>query len=144
MDVTEFPLDRLDREQPSQVDSNVYSLPAGRYWVGDLCYVIGDEGDRVWEDFIANEHWNGRDVAACLAGHPTVALNTAYGDGAYTSTTGEVFGVDAGVIGVAAWELTDPEGRNLGHEHTFEEEFLVYRDRWGTIYIGELEIPTGD
>ena len=144
MNVTDFPLDRLDRELPSQVDSNVYTMPAGRYWLGDLCYVLGDEDDELWEEFIANEHWNGRDVAAALDGHPTVALNTAYGDGVYTSTTGEVFGVDAGIIGAVAWELADPEGHSLGFERTFEEDFLMYRDRWGVIHIGSMEIPTDE
>ena len=48
MNVTDFPLDRLDRELPSQVDSNVYTMPAGRYWLGDLCYVLGDEDDELW------------------------------------------------------------------------------------------------
>ncbi len=126
-------------------------FPAGKYYVGDLCYAIDDSE---WDDFcnltIVGERvldgefpWKG----SALYTH-----GTFYGDGTYIDNHGREYGVDAGLIGVLPAHLIskseygnfeDPEN-GLGHIIEFTKPFECgYED--GTFIIGDdIEIPTGD
>lgn len=122
------------------------TFPAGKYYVGDLCYAIAEwnefcdltiNGYGVYEGEFA---WNG----GKLWTH-----TTAYGDGVYLDNYGRQYGVDAGLIGVLPVEFVTRddysfiEDSDLGHIIEFTEPFECdYED--GTFYIGDIEIQTGD
>lgn len=118
-------------------------LPAGRYYVGDLCYVIADEK---WDgvcDYICSEHSG---EGKTPDGHPFVFSGTAYGDGVYADQFGNRYGVDAGIIGAIAVEhldVSEAEAESLGAIIDFVGPVdVTYED--GTITIGHVRINTGD
>jgi hypothetical protein len=126
------------------------SLPAGTYYVGDLCYVV------------PNENWG----AYCDQSFPTdgsyhigffenyegvgyATFGTMYGDGEYLDQFGRRYGVDSGSIGCiptgALVEFNEEEARRLGNIIDFPTSFdCGYDDKTGTIRIGHIEIITGD
>ena len=128
-------------------------MPAGRYYVGDLCYVMTDEE---WEDF-CNLTISGH---KCLDGEFNLkdgrrfaTYGTLYGDGTYSDQYGNKYSVDAGLIGcilvedIKAEKYEDIE--TLGTIHEFKTEFVTGGGRgtsgWeGTIQFGNVAIETGD
>lgn len=112
----------------------------GKYYVGDLCYVIRDEA---WQellertDYFANNEFEFNDETGFSA-------NTAYGDGIYSDEDGREYFVDAGLIGIipvkALGSIEDAVG---GQIIEFEEDFDVYvRD--GIFFFGDVVIITRD
>ena len=92
------------------------TLPAGRYYIGDLCYVLGDNiydnifGGTGYESGIYEEKGTGR----------TFLVNsTAYGDGEYEGDDGNKFAVDAGIIGICSEDLMAKDDGG-GHMYTFK------------------------
>jgi|13_taG_2_1085334.scaffolds.fasta_scaffold00449_22 hypothetical protein len=144
-------------------EQSITTLPAGRYFIGDLCYVISDDD---WmgmvelmelDDFTFTE--------GVFNGRPFAVSSTMWGDGSYESdhyVEGEDneepfrFGVDAGCIGVIRMEEADlgplkDEHCDLGVVVDFDKDFQVagcpqtksYRDVWdGIIHIDDIEIYT--
>lgn len=128
-------------------------MPAGVYYVGDLCYVMSDEE---WQDFckITTE---GRD---CLDGEFTMpdgrrfaTYSTKYGDGEYRDQYGYHYGVDAGLIGCILVDDIRAEKydnlSSLGSIVKFEKDFNTKggeehsRCCWdGVIHIGHVRIET--
>lgn len=73
-------------------------MPAGNYYVGDLCYVLHDEWDEVCELTIkGNRCLDGEFVLK--DGRRFATYGTALGDGEYRDQYGKKYGVDAGLIG---------------------------------------------
>lgn len=121
------------------------TMPAGTYYIGDLCYVIAE-----WDEFcditIKGEE--------CLDGEFEMSdgrrfatYGTAYGDGVYEDESGKEYSVDAGLIGCILvgdiskkiyGEMIDG---NLGHFHTFETPFQTFSED-GKIYFGNVVIDT--
>lgn len=119
-------------------------MPAGKYYVGDLCYVMHD----VWDEFcdITIDQHNVKDgVFALSDGRLFATFSTAYGDGEYRDNFGRVYGVDAGLIGcICIEDITDPEA-NLdgGQVIEFKKDFEVDSvDK--VIKFGDVYIDTGD
>lgn len=129
------------------------TMPAGKYWVGDLCYVMHDEWDEV-----CGLMFQGRDDGGCNEGEFNlkdgrrfVSYNTRYGDGEYFDEQGRAYGVDAGLIGCIAVKDIDfdnpgntPEG---GHIIDFTSDFNCsggrYTKDWdGCIRIHNVHIET--
>lgn len=114
-------------------------FPPGKYYVGDLCYVIKDwdkfcdmtsVGDSVLDGHFA---WEGK----FLWTH-----GTAYGDGTYLDNHGREYAVDAGLIGVIPADLITKDNSNgcpiedLGQILEFIRPFeCSYED--GKFYIGD-------
>jgi len=78
------------------------TLPAGKYYVGDPCYVIDNAK---WDDFL--EAWyepfggDGNKAAAAVfefEGHSVFVTDTNTGDGIFEDQHGAVYPVDAGMI----------------------------------------------
>lgn len=74
-------------------------MVAGRYYIGDLCYVMHDAWKEVCDLIFAEDH-------GCIEGEFTLKdgrrfamYNTAYGDGVYTDQYGREYSVDSGSIG---------------------------------------------
>jgi hypothetical protein len=135
--------------------NTITKLPAGKYWIGDPCYVLADkEGiDFDWNEF-CRFCFDGDDSGRSNEGvvdHQGIEFafhGTAWGDGCYSDEYGNSYGVDAGVLGCIPIEAIegkiDPEWMyRLGTVHDFEDDFeSSYND--GTITFGHIEIETGD
>lgn len=123
-------------------------MPAGKYYVGDLCYVMHPEWDEFCDLTISGH--------ACLDGEFNLkdgrrfaTYGTLYGDGVYRSTLGTMHSVDAGLIGCIRVEdirdpvATDAHMKGLGAIIEFTEPFNT-GSLEGTIMFGDVEIETGD
>lgn len=130
---------------------NPGKLPAGTYYVGDLCYVIEDDE---WDGF-CDRSFPGfsEEVIGILEtseGVNYANFSTKYGDGGYRDAEGREYSVDSGCIGcipVSAMskDKSSEEIARLGNIISFDEEFEVgYDDETGVIRFGEVEIMTGD
>jgi len=124
-------------------------MPAGKYYVGDLCYVMHPEWDECCELF-----FEGRSDHGCNDGEFTLAdgrrfasYGTAYGDGTYYSSHGTSHSVDAGLIGcILVNDIRDDtyaELSSLGAIIDFPEPFETSSDA-GVIKFGHIRIDTGD
>jgi hypothetical protein len=122
-------------------------MQAGKYWVGDLCYVFSDKD---WMD-ACKLFISGND---CLEGEFNLPdgrrfaiFNTAYGDGEYYDQNGHKYCVDAGCIGCTLVENISASKYNniedLGNIVEFNETFEVLEDQ-GLIKIGHILIETND
>lgn len=126
-------------------------MEPGEYYVGDLCYVMGEE----WDEFCSLTLRDGE----CLNGEFSLAdgrkfafSSTAFGDGSYPDQYGNHYDVDAGLIGCIKVSdinrsVTPEEIRRSGQIFTFKEPFTVNGigtgDRWdGIIEIGHVLIDT--
>lgn len=124
-----------------------YMMEAGKYFVGDLCYVFDDED---WEE-VCELIIKGKD---CLEGEFNLPdgrrfamFNTSYGDGEYKDQDGHKYGVDAGCIGCTlinnVTSSMDQDMNDLGRIVEFTEKFEVSNDQ-GLITIGHIRIETND
>jgi len=128
------------------------SMKAGKYWVGDPCYVMGDRNGFGWGSVI--------DQTRCFedrgdgefsvkkedgAEIKIAAFGTCYGDGVYGDNFDNRYGVDAGLIGCVPVEAIDlnAEALRLGTVHEFPEDFVCSEDE-GTLTFGHVIVYTGD
>lgn len=84
-----------------------YIVPAGKYWLGDPCYIIKDHD---WLHFCNEHSFNETEVNSCITlsdGTPVLAFSTYHGDGYYLDQHGNQYCVDAGLIGLVPWEYTE-------------------------------------
>ncbi len=120
------------------------TMPAGRYYIGDLCYVMHPEWDEFCELTIQDER--------CLDGEFVLkdgrrfaTFRTAYGDGTYRSNIGTNHSVDAGLIGcIRVEDIRDDQYDNieeLGAIVEFDQPFEVSEDQ-GLIVFGHVQIET--
>lgn len=121
------------------------TMPAGRYYVGDLCYVMHDVWDEVC-DLMFPSSYNGDGVYGKFKlkdGREFAVYPTMYGDGAYYDGAGNEYSVDAGVIGcILESDIRDSEAwASGGNVIDFPKEFRTWEDR-GTICFGNLTIDT--
>jgi hypothetical protein len=117
-------------------------MKAGKYYVGDLCYVLGDRWTEVC-DLIIVDH-NCLDGEFELKDGTKFAIyGTAYGDGVYPDQHGNGYPVDSGSIGcVLVDDITEGHLEiTLGNTFDFEEDFETSEED-GIIRIGEIEIDT--
>lgn len=124
-------------------------VPAGTYYIGDLCYVIHDDvWDEVCEAMFPNGQPNPKDGLLEVRGHQFISFSTMWGDGTYYGG-GHEFPVDAGLIGLISVESLQVIGKNdfvneaegLGAIVTFDEDFICHsRDGWLT--FGNIVIDT--
>lgn len=118
-------------------------MPAGTYYIGDLCYVMHDD----WAEFceITLDGHNVKDGEFALRdGRRFATYTTSYGDGVYPASNGADLGVDAGLIGcIAVNDITEEDQVNLGLGIvvTFNEEFST-SEQGGRIYFGHIMVDT--
>lgn len=116
------------------------TMPAGRYYVGDLCYILHNEWDEVCSMVLGNNHVEG--AFTLTDGRQFVMFSTAYGDGVYLGTDGFEYAVDSGTIGC----ITVPEDfmnphPNLAQIKVYTEEFNC-KLIGGVMTFGTLAIDT--
>lgn len=126
------------------METSKFTMPAGQYYVGDLCYVMHDE----WDEFCDLTIKDNR----CLQGKFTMrngvefaTFQTKYGDGTYSDNHGCQYPVDAGLIGCV--KLSDIDQTNPynhltnGNVVEFPRDFVCFNDN-GVIRFGSLVIDT--
>ena len=75
------------------------SMPAGEYYIGDLCYVMTDEE---WDEFCSITIFHNKVIDGEFQlkdGRRFATYCTAWGDGVYYDQYGHAYPVDAGLIG---------------------------------------------
>lgn len=97
-------------------------LDPGRYWIGDLCYVLSDEDwDRACKDYYP-------DMAVRLICGEVAYLFTTYGDGNHPSSDGRWLHVDSGTIGIVPASVVTT-GVEYGAVKVFREPFVCGIDK---------------
>lgn len=136
------------RNQPTRE-----TFPAGTYFVGDPCYPFPNEGphSELWDE-VCDILFAGGETRQTqffdFKGHRLAMDSTAFGDGYYSGSDGNHYGVDAGMLGlvpVALCEFLDPNYveslKEMGQIVTFDHEFEVEFDN-GLFHFGHLIIDT--
>ena len=121
-------------------------MTAGKYYVGDLCYVMSDEE---WEQV----------CKITIVGHKCIEgefnlpdgrrfamYNTKWGDGLYKDQNNHQYGVDSGTIGCIKVEdiTSDKYGfgfDDLGSVYEFQTDFVTSKHE-GVLQFGRIHIDT--
>ena len=119
-------------------------MQPGKYYVGDLCYVMHGEWDEFCKLTISgNQVLNGEFNLA--DGRRFATYTTMYGDGNYFDETGCSYDVDAGLIGCIRLDdidFTNPANFTSGGRVVeFVKEFTTFSSG-GVISIGNVSIDT--
>ena len=133
---------------PIAIRNRVGVLPAGKYYVGDPCYVLRD--DARWRAFSdAMDKASDGGLSACILefeGAQCFCSPTNCGDGVYYDQNGHAYGVDTGQIAVLPEAVAARQG--AAGVFMFWKPFQVGATpgRWlknaKTIYIGHMRIKT--
>ena len=132
-------------------------LPAGTYYIGDLCYIFDSDFD-FWSDIceIYHNKCQGQTVFEYKLNEPYVKdrsvakfamMRTKWGDGEYYGYDDNIYCVDSGTIGCV--EVQDYESITGEVSSTFfanqlfvfDKEFEVYSDD-GILHFGHIVIDT--
>lgn len=122
-------------------------LPAGKYYIGDLCYAL----DCTLYDKVFGPHY-AKGLYTSLSNPNHVFMMDNTWDGLYQGTDGKHYPVDAGIIGIASEATLDPKKAPYtgGSLYTFtspvsvklkDDKFIFYGEKYNdprlTIYIQE-------
>ena len=125
------------------------TMPAGRYYIGDLCYVMHPEWDECCELFFPPGYTSrGAEGEFTLRdGRRFASFGTAFGDGEYYNNMGTSHLVDSGSIGcIRIEDIRDNTYDNieeLGAVVEFAEPFEVSANA-GILKFGPVEIDTAE
>lgn len=117
-------------------------MKAGKYFIGDLCYVMHDRWDEFCEKTIVGH--NVLDGEFNLAdGTRFATFTTKWGDGCYQDEQGHEYPVDAGLIGcIAVEDIAESELANIpgsGRVIEFVQDFSTFKAgsviRFGSVVI---------
>lgn len=127
-------------------------MPAGEYYIGDLCYVLNDKQNDQLHKLVFVSDDNGRYYRYVKPGRKegdnyhvqgehildkgvkVCDFSTEYGDGTYCDKEGRSYSVDSGMIGCVLKEYVKPDSDiELGNIVTFHKEMTAYRLPHGTI-----------
>ena len=100
-----------------QKDRIVATLPPGEYYIGDLCYVLGDD---VYDNIFGGTGYESGIYTEKATGRTFLVNSTAWGDGEYPGSDGKKFAVDAGIIGICPKSLMTKDDGG-GHMYTFTQ-----------------------
>jgi hypothetical protein len=124
------------------------TMPAGRYYIGDLCYVMHDEWDEACVLFFPDNQ-SGRGVEGEFTlkdGRCFASFGTAFGDGEYYNNMGTSHCVDSGSIGcIRIEDIQDNTYDNIGSLGAiveFDQPFEVEKVGRGLLRFGHVEIET--
>jgi hypothetical protein len=118
---------------------------AGKYYVGDLCYVMNDEEWREVCNLTIVNHTMVNGEFNLPDGRRFAMYSTAYGDGEYLDQDGRSYCVDSGSIGCIL--LSDIKTQNykhieeLGNHIEFKNDFVTDGDN-GIMRFGHITIDT--
>ena len=122
-------------------------MPAGKYYVGDLCYVMdGNEWNEFCETSLPSRQssaWDGE--FQFKDGRRFATYSTKWGDGTYYDEIGHSYSVDAGLIGcILVSDIKANKYDNLldvGAILEFDEDFET-GEHEGKIQFGYIVIDT--
>ena len=126
-------------------------MPPGKYYVGDLCYVMTNEEWREFCDITLDGQKVKDGEFEFKDGRRFATYSTAFGDGVYHDQYGHSYSVDAGLIGcILVEDIKANKYDNLldlGAILEFDTEFVTSGGRgesgWeGTIQFGYVYIET--
>jgi len=113
-----------DPENPENWKENdnnkIFTLPAGTYYIGDLCYMMKDSVyDKIWGNkynYDSGNYERTGDKPAYFS-----MMHTTFGDGLMVDRTGVEYGIDAGIIGICSINIcnVDTVDRYKEFIHTF-------------------------
>ena len=116
------------------------TLKAGKYYIGDCCYILEEAKGYNWGDFC--EMFFNDEESIVVDGNEIVCYSTAYGDGYYPSNVDFSFPVDAGMIGVTPAELWKGEDHPFGCILVdFTYDFNCFKDE-AVLHFGHIFIDT--
>lgn len=126
-------------------------MPAGAYYIGDLCYVMHDAWNECCELFFEgrDDHGCNEGVFQLKDGRKFANFNTKFGDGSYSSSISSSFCVDSGSIGCIKLEDIRDEStsmkqmKDLGVICILDEDFVVSKHN-GTISFADVNIYTNE
>lgn len=118
------------------------AMPAGEYYIGDLCYVLNSEWDDFCDMTITGNHIREGEFSF-PDGRNFAAYCTMYGDGEYYPNIGGSCGVDAGLIGcILLSDIKDEvDPKELGIVVKFAAPFTTSSSD-GVIRFGHVTIDT--
>ena len=125
------------------------NMKAGRYYIGDLCYVMGDHWNEICDLTIDEKSGTVKNGVFTMKNGIIFAMyHTVYGDGTYRDYEGREYLVDSGSIGAVLINDLDPdvlknvvEIKGNGHIIRFPEDFRSYMFE-GEISFGRIYIQT--
>lgn len=124
-------------------NSPSFTMPAGQYYIGDLCYVLNDRWSQVCDKTIEGQSVK-EGKFTLPDGTEFIMFSTAYGDGTYHAN-GVHIGVDSGSIGcVKVSDIDSTDKTNLigfGTVVTFTQDFFCTNTK-GYMKFGHVEINT--
>jgi hypothetical protein len=114
------------------------TLPPGKYYIGDPCYIFDAETwTRICDTFI-----NGEIVE--IDGVKCWSHGTMHGDGEFQDQNGNTFGIDSGMFAAVPIELiNNPAGEDDGAIIDAPSGLTVEYDQ-GTFWFGSVCITTDD
>lgn len=124
---------------------------AGKYYVGDLCYVLTEANGWNWSSLLDATENLGVELPHdettgyyLYSGTKLFSSGTHYGDGSYPDQDGREYLVDAGIIGCIPIEcIGEKANTDGGHVINFSRAFSCYKcDSEGLIKIGHIQIDT--
>lgn len=111
------------------------TIPAGRYYLGDPCYVIRDDD---WMPLLENSDYF-RNPVGKVGGHDILAFSTKHGDGTFYDQHKNEYDVDAGLIGLVPVAYGGKQHEN--REVEFKSQTLCWSDD-GVLHFGGITINT--
>ena len=121
-------------------------LPAGKYYIGDLCYVMHKEWDEVCGLFFKGrtDHGCNQGEFMLADGRRFACYNTRWGDGTYFDEARNRYSVDAGCIGcilVSDISIDDANNIGSGNVHEMTRDFNTSNED-GILTFGHVIINT--
>jgi len=116
-------------------------MPKGKYFIGDLCYVLGDDWDEVCDTIIQNNKILEGEFTL-KDGRKFATYSTNYGDGEYESNIKTSHSVDSGSIGcILVSDIKEEIREFLGAIVEFDNDFQTSSNN-GIIQFGHVKIDT--
>lgn len=120
-------------------------LPAGDYFIGDLCYFLHDSVGSVWEQ----QHKKSDGCFIAADGHGFAVTKPLGGNGLYTGSNDVIYDVDEDTLGIIPTHFGDrSKYTGCGTFHSFSEPVAVSITDDGLLMISSgdwhLEIDTSD
>lgn len=113
-------------------------LPPGKYYVGDLCYIMSHED---WKSFLGHTSYESGEFNL-PEGYKVAIYRTAYGDGEYFDKEKNNYCVDSGTIGcIPLSKMGGLKYAEYGCVHHFDKSFETGYKK-GIIYFGNVRIDT--
>lgn len=79
-------------------------MKPGTYYIGDPCYIFNQSWSEILKD---HNYFNNESNIFNIKGYECAVGSTAYGDGSYYDNDGNMYYVDAGLIGILPIEIVN-------------------------------------